>query len=412
MTLKNTIKTAVIGLRTNKSRSALTILGIVIGVTAIIVVMALGQGAQNLILGQIQGIGAKTIAIVPGRQPSGISDVASSLTDSLKVKDLDALKKKENVPHATDIMPIVFSSQTATYQNQSYSPTIFGVTPLFAKIYNIAPAQGNLFTDEDVKSYANVVVIGSKVKDQLFGNDQALGQKIKIKGQNLKIVGILGKQGQSTFVNFDTAAIMPYTTVQQYILGIKYFNRVVVQADNETNVDLTAEDIRITLRNSHNITDPAKDDFFVETQAQAMAQVGTITNVLTMFLAAVAAISLLVGGVGIMNIMLVSVTERTREIGLRKALGATNRNILSQFLLEAVILTASGGVVGIMLGLLFSLLISLVLSRVLAVNWAFTVPISGVLLGLGVSTAIGLIFGLYPARQAAKKNPIEALRYE
>ncbi len=412
MTLKNTIKTAVIGLRTNKSRSALTILGIVIGVTAIIVVMALGQGAQNLILGQIQGIGAKTIAIVPGRQPSGISDVASSLTDSLKVKDLDALKKKENVPHATDIMPIVFSSQTATYQNQSYSPTIFGVTPLFAKIYNIAPAQGNLFTDEDVKSYANVVVIGSKVKDQLFGNDQALGQKIKIKGQNLKIVGILGKQGQSTFVNFDTAAIMPYTTVQQYILGIKYFNRVVVQADNETNVDLTAEDIRITLRNSHNITDPAKDDFFVETQAQAMAQVGTITNVLTMFLAAVAAISLLVGGVGIMNIMLVSVTERTREIGLRKALGATNRNILSQFLLEAVILTASGGVVGIILGLTFSFLISLVLSRVLAVNWAFTVPISGVLLGLGVSTAIGLIFGLYPARQAAKKNPIEALRYE
>ena len=412
MTLKNTLKTALVGLKTNKSRSALTILGIVIGITAIIIVMALGQGAQNLILGQIQGIGAKTIAIVPGRQPSGISDIASSLTDSLKLKDLDALKRKENVPHATDIMPIVFSSQTATYESQLYQPTIFGVTPLFAKIYDITPEQGNLFSDEDVKSYANVVVIGSKVKDELFGNNDALGQKIKIKGQNFRIVGILGKKGQTTFVNFDTAAIMPYTTVQQYILGIKYFNRIVVQADSETNIDATVADIKITLRNAHNITDPSKDDFFVETQAQAIEQVGTITNVLTMFLVAVAAISLLVGGVGIMNIMLVSVTERTREIGLRKALGATNKNILSQFLLEAVILTASGGAVGITLGLTLSFLISLILSRVLAVNWQFTIPISGVLLGLGVSTAIGLVFGLYPARQAAKKNPIEALRYE
>jgi putative ABC transport system permease protein len=309
-------------------------------------------------------------------------------------------------------MPIVFSSQTATYESQLYQPTIFGVTPLFAKIYDITPEQGNLFSDEDVKSYANVVVIGSKVKDELFGNNDALGQKIKIKGQNFRIVGILGKKGQTTFVNFDTAAIIPYTTVQQYILGIKYFNRIVVQTDSEANIDATVADIKITLRNAHNITDPSKDDFFVETQAQAIEQVGTITNVLTMFLVAVAAISLLVGGVGIMNIMLVSVTERTREIGLRKALGATNRNILSQFLLEAVILTASGGVVGITLGLTLSFLISLILSRVLAVNWQFTIPISGVLLGLGVSTAIGLVFGLYPARQAAKKNPIEALRYE
>jgi len=413
MTLRQTFKTAVAGLRTNKSRSALTILGIVIGITAIILVMSLGQGAQNLILGQIQGIGAKTIAIVPGRQPKGISDIASTLTDSIKQKDVDALKKKGNVPHATDIMPIVFSSQTATFENQSYQPTIFGVTPLFASIYNITPQEGNIFTDDDVASYANVVVIGSKVKDQLFGNgEEALGAKIKIKGQSLRIVGVLGKQGQSTFVNFDTAAIIPYTTVQTYILGIKYFNRIVVQADSEANVNATVEDIRLTLRNSHNITDPTKDDFFVETQAQAIAQVSTITNVLTLFLAAVAAISLLVGGVGIMNIMLVSVTERTREIGLRKALGATSNNVLSQFLFEAVILTASGGVVGITLGALFSFLASLVLSRMLSTNWSFTFPVMGALLGLGVSAFIGLVFGLYPARQAAKKSPIEALRYE
>jgi putative ABC transport system permease protein len=408
----HSFKTAITGLKTNKSRSALTILGIVIGITAIILISSLGQGAQNLILGEIQGIGSKTIGIAPGRQPKGISDIASTLTDSLKQKDLDALSKKENVPHAADIMPLVFSSQNATFENQSYQPTIYGVTPLFAKIYNISPSQGRIFDDEEVKEYAPVVVIGSKVKDELFGNDEALGQKIKIKGQNFKVVGVLSKKGQSTFVNFDTAAIVPYTTAQQYILGIKYFNRIVVEADSESNVDATVEDIKTTLRNSHNITDPTKDDFFVETQADAMKTVGTITSVLTLFLVAVASIALVVGGVGIMNIMLVSVTERTREIGLRKALGATRRNILTQFLLEAITLTTVGGIIGILLGAGFSYLTSIVLTRALALDWAFTFPLSASITGVAVSVIIGLIFGLYPARQAAKKSPIEALRYE
>lgn len=410
--LRRSLKIAIVGLKTNKTRTMLTILGIVIGITAIILIASLGQGAQNLILGQIQGIGSKTIAIVPGRQPHGISDMASTLTDSLKQKDVDALEKKENVPHATDVMPIVFSAQNATFENQSYQPTIFGVTPLFGKIYNITPEEGVLFTDEDVKSYANVVVIGSKVKDELFGNDEALGQKIKIKGRNFKIVGVLGKKGQSTFVNFDTAAIIPYTTAQQYILGTKYFNRIVVQADTEVNVNATVEDIKMTLRNSHNITDLSKDDFFVETQADAMKTVGTITSVLTLFLVSVAAISLIVGGVGIMNIMLVSVTERTREIGLRKALGATKKNILIQFLMESITLTTVGGVIGILLGASLSFLASFALSRYLALDWSFDFPISASIIGIAVSAAIGLIFGLYPARQAAKKSPIEALRYE
>lgn len=411
MTLKNTFKTAIVGLKTNKSRSALTILGIVIGITAIIIVMALGQGAQDLILSEIQSIGSKTIAVIPGKVSQGISGALSSFSDSLKNSDLNSLQKKENAPHINKIMPLVFSPEVATYGNDSYQTTVFGVSNFFAQIYDIYPSEGRLFSDDEIQSSANVIIVGSSIKEEFFGQSDALGEKIKIKDRSLRIIGVLPKKGQSSFVNFDSAVIAPYSTVQQ-MLGIKYFNRMVIEVDSEANINSTVEDIKITLRNNHNISDPSKDDFSVETQEQAMQMVSTIMNVLTMFVAAVAAISLLVGGVGIMNIMLVSVTERTREIGLRKALGATNRNILLQFLLEAVILTASGGVVGITLGLTFSFLVSLILSRVLAVNWQFTVPISGVLLGLGVSTAIGLVFGLYPARQAAKKNPIEALRYE
>jgi len=175
--LRHSLKIAIVGLKTNKTRAMLTILGIVIGITAIILIASLGQGAQNLILGQIQGIGAKTIGIVPGRQPKGLSDMVSTLTDSLKQKDLDALEKKENVPHAAEIMPVVFSAQTATFENQSYQLTIFGVTPLFAKIYNISPDQGRVFDDEEVKSYANVVVIGSKVKDELLAMMKRWGKK-------------------------------------------------------------------------------------------------------------------------------------------------------------------------------------------------------------------------------------------
>jgi len=374
--------------------------------------LSLGKGAQNLILGQIQNIGPKLIGVVPGRQPKGPTDIFSIFADSLKQKDLEALQKKANVPHADKIMPVVFGNESLAFGNDTYRATIFGVTDLFAKIYDLYPAQGRIFSEKEIKGYASLVIIGSKVKNELFGGEEAIDKKIKIKDRNFKVIGVLPQKGQFSFLNFDEVVIVPYTTAQQYIFGIKYFHRLAIEADEEKNVSRTVEDIKITLRNSHGITDPSKDDFFIETQAEAMETVSTVTNVLTLFLAAIAAISLLVGGVGIMNIMLVSVTERTREIGLRKAIGATERNIMTQFLLEAIILTVIGGVVGIILGSVFSFLISFVLSYVLALNWAFTFPISGALLGLGVATFVGLVFGLYPARQASLKSPIEALRYE
>lgn len=412
MTIKSSIKTAFRGLAAHKSRSALTVLGIVVGIAAIMLVMSLGKGAEALILEQIQSIGAKTIAVIPGRQPKGPTDIISTFTDSLKERDADLLLRKENVPHLDKLMPVLFGSETVSFGGETYRPNIFGVTPFFAEIYDVRPAEGRVFTDEEVRAYADLVVIGARVKEELFGVENALGQRVKIKGRNFRVIGILGKEGQASFLNFDEAAVVPYTTAQRYVFNIKYFHRLVIEADTEENVPRTVRDVEATLRVAHGITDPEKDDFFVETQAEAIETVSTITGVLTLFLTAVAAISLVVGGIGIMNIMLVAVTERTREIGLRKAIGATKRDILRQFLFEAVMLTAAGGAIGIAAGSLFALLAAFAASRFLEVGWLYSFPLTGALLGLGVAALVGLVFGIYPARQAALKDPIEALRYE
>ncbi|MFA6432178.1 MAG: ABC transporter permease, partial [Candidatus Margulisiibacteriota bacterium] len=366
--------TAFKGLLSNRSRTGLTILGIVIGITSIILVMSLGEGAQNLILNQIQSMGAKVIEIRPGREPKGFSDILQMFGDSLKQKDLAALQKKENVPHAQTVMPLVFGSAVAIFENESYNLSMYGVGGSFMRMYGVDLGEGRNIDGEDVKNFSDVAVIGSKVKEELFGSSEAIGQKIKIKNRNFKVIGTISKKGQVSMLNFDEIALIPCTTAQQYVFGIKHFQHIIIEADSESTVDQTVEDIKITLRNSHNITDPEKDDFSIGTQVQAMEQVGTIMNVLTLFLAAVAAISLLVGGVGIMNIMLVSVTERTREIGLRKALGATDKDILTHFLLEAIILTSVGGIIGIALGLSLAFLVSLVLTNYLNLAWSFSFP--------------------------------------
>ncbi|MCP6720256.1 MAG: ABC transporter permease [Patescibacteria group bacterium] len=418
MLIKYSVKTALTGLITNKSRSILTILGIVIAIAAIVLIVSIGQGAKDLILQQIQGLGSKTIVVIPGREPEGPSDFVNVFLDSLKEKDYKLLKNKNNVPGAEDIMPLVISSVKLSYFDETYQATILGggddeINNLMARIFDIFPDRGSFFTPQDVSSRASVIVIGDNVREELFGESiNPLGEKIKINGRNFRVIGILPSKGQVSFFNFDDMVLAPYTTAQQYILGRKYFDRIIVVAKSEKVIARTVSDIEITLRSSHGITDPDKDDFFVETQADLVERVGFITNILTLFLVTIAAISLLVGGIGIMNIMLVSVTERTKEIGLRKAVGATNKDILRQFLLESVLLTAIGGIVGIALGVALSFVVSLILTYSLGLNWEFTFPLSAAALGLGVSAAVGLVFGIYPARQAAKKTPIDALRYE
>jgi putative ABC transport system permease protein len=412
MHIKYTAKTAIRGLAMNKMRSFLTLLGIVIGITAIILVMSLGQGAQNLILSEVQSVGSKVIEIRPGKEPKGFNDILQMFGDSLKEKDLNLLRKKENLPHAESVQPLVFGSATTVFENEAKNISIYGVAEGFGKNYNVEVDEGRPIDDDDVKNYASVVVIGSKVKEDLFGSSEALGQKIKIKNRNFKVIGTIAKKGQVSIINFDDVVIIPWTTAQQYVFGIKHFQNILVNAESEEFVDETVRDITVTLRNSHNITDPENDDFSTGTQASAMEQVNTVMSILTLFLVAVVAISLVVGGVGIMNIMLVSVTERTREIGLRKALGATSKNIMTQFILEAIMLTASGGVIGIALGVFFSFVASLILGSYLGLNWQFAFPFQAMFLGLGVSSLIGLVFGLYPARKASRKSPMEALRYE
>jgi putative ABC transport system permease protein len=410
------IKIATKGLRTHKGRSFLTILGIVIGIMAIILVIAIGHGAQNLILTEVQGLGSTTMIVIPGREPSGPGDPASIaetiMSDSLKERELEALSNKNNAPYIKKIIPVVFGSTTALYESETFRPTIIGGGAGIMDVFDMTPEIGRVFTEDEVKSNAAVVIIGSRVKDELFGQSSALNKRIKIKNKNFQVRGVLGEIGQSSLFDFDKSVITPVTTAQYYLFGIRYFNRLVVEVESEELISETKEDIERTLRNLHSITDPDKDDFFIVTQTEIIDTISNITNALTLLLASIAAISLIVGGVGIMNIMLVSVTERTREIGLRKAIGATEGNIMTQFLFEAIILTLIGGIVGISIGATLNYVATILIRKFEGLNWVYAFPAFAAFLGVGVAASIGLIFGLYPAMQASKKSPIEALRYE
>ncbi len=411
MPFKHVLITAFRGLRTHLTRSALTILGIVIGVAAIIIVMSLGQGAQNLILDQVSGLGPETVVLSPGGNTTDIT--AALFAQSITQTDLDALGRKQNVPNLVEYAPLVVVSESIEYRGEQFRPTILGASVEFlSELIGFEVRDGQFYTQDDIDQVARVAMIGHDVKNDIFGNGRAVGEQIQIGDRKFKVVGVFAEAGSIAGLNIDTLVMLPQTSAQTYITGNSFFNEVYLVADDAANVEKMAYDITLTLRDTHDIGFGEDDDFQVNTQEDVIEQIETIVNVFTAFLIAVVSISLVVGGIGIMNIMLVSVSERTKEIGLRKALGARSKDILTQFLTEAIILTSIGGIIGTIIGALISLGVSVVLAQTVAEGWAFSFPVTGALLGVGVSATVGLIFGIYPANQASKKSPIEALRYE
>jgi len=414
MSTKHSLAIAYRALKINKSRSFLTILGILIGIASIMMMVSLGSGAEKLILGEISGFGGETIVVRPGNRPTGLTNASGTLVNhSLKERDVELLRRKANVPYAEEVVPFVVVPGSTSYEGETYRPFILGGDiNFFIDFYDAPLLEGSAFTENDIKELKRVAIIGDKVKQELFGESDAVGKYIQVKDQKFKIVGVLAKRGQVAVFDIDDLVVIPHTTAQKYVLGIDYYFEFIVTASDASLVDKTIVDIEKTLRESHKIDDPDKDDFFVMSLQGATEMIQTVISTLTAFLSSVVAIALVVGGVGVMNIMLVSITERIHEIGLRKAVGATEREILQQFLLEAILLTSVGGLMGIAAGGVFSFLISVFLAKFAIANWSFVFPFSAILWGMGVTTFVGLVFGLYPARKAARQDPIEALRYE
>ncbi|MDP3727047.1 MAG: ABC transporter permease [bacterium] len=414
MRFSDSIRTAARGIRHARMRSVLTMLGIVIGIASVIILMSVGTSAQKLILDQVQGIGSNLVFIVPGAtrgsrfaSPPSVQGV---VIKTLVERDLDALERE---PAIARVAPEVRGQGKIIFENNDATVTYEGTTEEFFAMRNFGVAAGRSFTSGDVDSFNRVAVLGSEIAQTLFGERDPVGKTVRLKDITFRVIGVLEEKGLGPFgVDQDNLILVPISVAQKQLIGIDYYNVVTAQVEGDYEVDFAVGRIASVLRQNHRITDPSKDDFTIRTQEDAISLLGDITSIMTVFLTAIASISLVVGGIGIMNIMLVSVVERTREIGLRKAVGATNRDILGQFLWEAVMLTSAGGLAGILLGSLVTIGLYFVLSRLLPTGWTFALPLSAISLAAGVSMLTGLIFGIYPARQAAKKNPIEALRYE
>ena len=409
------VRVALEGLLANKLRSSLTMLGIIIGVASVIALMSIGEGAQAEITNQITSAGTNLLTVMPG----GMGRVGSSGGGSLglTLDDAEALADPNNVPAAALVVPEYTQNGQIIAGDSNLNTSVIGTTPEYQTLNDVALAEGTFISARDVDRHGKVVVLGSEVAQDLFGDFSPVGQKIKVVNNSgarisLTIIGVLEEQGDSFMNTPDSNIYVPLSTAQtkifnaRNVLGQLTVSRVTVEAQSEEIVDAAEAQIDAILRDRHDLTADEDADFFILNQASMLEIMTSVTDTMTVFLGAIAGISLLVGGIGIMNIMLVSVTERTREIGLRKAVGARRSDILFQFLMEAVLLSLLGGCIGLLSGIGMGQLVNL--------TGLFTslVTLNSVLMAVGFSLMIGLFFGIYPANQAAKLNPIEALRYE
>lgn len=398
------VRSAIRALRGNLLRTALTMLGIIIGIASVILIISLGQGASSSITSQVSSLGTNLIFVVPGNQQPGRPPVS---TNTLRYDDAIALSDKTRLPSIGNVSAQVTTNAEVVANGQNNNSTVLGVGNLYADINSLEMEQGEFITPEDESGYGRVAVLGPQVVEDLFGVDaNPIGETITIKSRSFRVIGVTKEKGSTGFANPDETVYVPVTTAMKVLLGQDFVQAISLQAVDVQRVNETMEEIETFLLDQHKITDPILADFTIRSSKDALSTINNITGVLTGMLAGIAAISLVVGGIGIMNIMLVTVTERTKEIGLLKAIGAKRKDILTQFLIESIVLTVSGGIVGIVTGVSLSFLIT----RFLPIP--FIMQPTAILLAVGVSTVVGIVFGIYPAQRAAKLSPIEALRYE
>ncbi len=396
-----------LALSANKIRSGLTMLGIVIGISSVIAMTAIGSGAQSSIESSIQSIGSNLILVNPGTQRGPGVQVSAGRGSARTLTQGDADALKESLQGAVGVAPEVSGRYQVTSRGKNTNTSVVGTVGAYPDVRNVAVDEGTFITDQHVRSLSKVAVLGPTTRDDLFGEGASVvGQTIRIKNIEFKIVGITKAKGGTGFGSQDDMIFIPLSSAQRFLAGDNYVTSISVKAADAEGMPLLQEEITALLLARHKITDPTLADFSTFNQADIVATASSVTSTFTLLLSAIAGISLLVGGIGIMNMMLTTVTERTKEIGLRKAIGAKSRDINLQFLSEAVMLTFLGGVIGVFLGWSVSTLLTV--SGILQT----TVSLSSVLLAFGVSALIGIIFGYYPARRAGRLNPIEALRYE
>ncbi|OHA34463.1 MAG: hypothetical protein A2938_01305 [Candidatus Taylorbacteria bacterium RIFCSPLOWO2_01_FULL_48_100] len=399
------IKETHVGLSANKVRSGLTVLGIVIGISSVVAMISIGQGASASIESSIEGLGSNLLTIIPGTVQPGRGFVSSGRgsAETLKNADADAIMDIQGVAAVSPEYQQRF--QIVSTVGNNTNSLVIGAVPAYETVRNVSVGVGSFITEQHLRSMGRVAVVGATVASDLFGEEEPLGKTIRVNRVIFKVIGVMEAKGSSGFFNADDMVIVPLSTMQKILSGAEHLSLIAVSVLNKDEMPLVQSEASSLLAARHRVTID-NPDFSIVSQADIVGALTQVTDTFTIFLASIAGISLLVGGIGIMNMMLTTVTERTREIGLRKALGAKNRDISAQFLAEAIVLTVIGGIVGVILGWLISKTVSQV------AGIATEVSLGAVLLAFGVSAGIGIVFGYYPARRASRLNPIEALRYE